>query len=113
MPRRAKLAVVPAAAPIGDLVDELGILKVRMSADEAEEKRLRVAILERAVAAGNDALEGKRFRALVVNSLRKQFDIAKAKEVLGPKKVAVLTTDLPVQSLRVTPIAAALLDKAA
>jgi RNA-binding protein YlmH len=81
------------------LADELGIIRAKMADLKDREKEIREIMLE----AGEKAFEDKKFRAVVVESLRTYIDWKTVAEKLNPSRqlVTAHTTEKDVVSIRV------------
>ena len=66
--------------PNADLVDQLGLLKSRISALQEQERRLR----DQLVASGMEEIDGSMYRATVSTSTFKQIDYPALVDYLSP-----------------------------
>ena len=94
-------------ANITGLADELGIIRAKM----ADLKDREIEIREVMIAAGISAFEDKKFRAVVVESLRTMIDWKSVAAKLEPSHqlVSAHTTEKEVISIRVSARRGALL----
>ncbi len=81
------------------LADELGTVRAKMADLKAREAEIRDVLIE----AGVEALEDKRFRAVVVHSMRTQIDWKSVAEKLKPSRqlVTAHTKQREVTTIRV------------
>lgn len=103
-----KAAAKAAQRPLGDVVDELGTVRAQIAFAKGKEKALADEIL----AAGRPEVEGRRFRAVIVQATRATLDMDAARRELGAEWCADHTRTSAVTSVRVSPRAAALAEAA-
>lgn len=82
------------------LADELGVIRAKMADLKDRESEIREIMLE----AGEKAFEDRKFRAVVVESLRTYIDWKAVAEKLKPSRqlVTAHTTEKDVVSIRVS-----------